>query len=65
MHLLILDDHTGPKIVVLVPANMARLQPSMVTKIFLGSKHASLLAGAKPTLNIQGKSSIFDQNLSF
>jgi hypothetical protein len=45
------DDQIGPKIVVLAPADMARISPSIIIKE-ISSKQPSMSAETTPTLNL-------------
>jgi hypothetical protein len=62
MHMYVQGDQIGPKIVGLVPADMARLPPSIITKIYilvvnnLVCQHLLRIC-----FSLQGKSSVFYQ----
>jgi hypothetical protein len=43
------DDQIGTKIAVIAPAGMARLPPSIITKILFSCKQPSLSAGPRYT----------------
>jgi hypothetical protein len=53
------DDHIGPKIVVLGPADMARLPTSIVTKKYLVVHNLVQSAGTTHTMNLPCFTRIF------
>jgi hypothetical protein len=53
MHLCVLDNQNGRKIIGVPSAAMAKLTPLIVTKkIFLSSKQSSLSADGNPIMNL-------------
>jgi hypothetical protein len=71
MHFCMQDDQSGPKIVGLAPADMARLPPSIFpTKIFSSSKQTRLSAGTtytyfEPALLYKGNHPFLGSTFSF
>jgi hypothetical protein len=68
MHLCMQEDQISPNIVVLPPADMARLSSSIISKMFLAVNNLVCQLGRHLLWTfhaLQGKSSMFDKAVSF